>query len=111
MAFQVVLLLLVPYAVPLLMPTGRWLFAYAAAVAVLFILYFSIWLHAVTTTPTRTGLEGIGLAFVASATISTAVGTAVRTVTLFVKARSVVAAISILGAVILTVAVFVWANR
>jgi hypothetical protein len=92
------------------MPSARWLFAYAAAVAVLFILYFTIWFHAVTTTPTRTGLEGIGLAFVGFATISTAVGTVVRTVTLFVKARFVVAAISILGAVTLTVAVLVWAN-
>lgn len=111
MALQVVLLLLVPYAVPLLMPSWRWLLAYAVAVAVLFILYFTLWLHAVMTTPTRTGLEGIGLAFVASAAISTAVGTMVRTVTLFVKARSVVVTISILGAIMLTVAVLVWANR
>lgn len=111
MALQVVLLLLVPYAVPLLMPSWRWLLAYAVAVAVLFTLYFTLWFHAVMTTPTRTGLEGIGLAFVASATISTAAGTIVRTVTLLVKARSVVVTISILGAIILTVAVLVWANR
>jgi len=45
------------------------------------------------------------------AAISTAAGTMVRTVTLFVRARSVVGAISVLGAIILTVAVLVWANR
>jgi len=111
MALQVLLLLLVPYALPLLMPSWRWLLAYAVAVVLVVTLWFTIWFHAFMATPTRTGLEGIGLAFAASAAISTAAGTMVRTVTLFIKARSVVVAISILGAVLLTVAVLVWANR
>ena len=111
MALQVLLLLLVPYALPLLMPSWRWLLAYAVAVAVLFTVWFTIWFHAVMTAPTRTGLEGIGLAFAASAVISTAAGAMVRTVTLFVRARSVVVAISVLGAILLTVTVLVWANR
>jgi hypothetical protein len=111
MALQVVLLLLVPYALPLLMPSWRWLLAYAVAVAVLVTIWFTIWYHAVMTTPTRTGLEGIGLAFVLSAAISTAAGTIVRMVTLIVRARFVVVAISIFGAILLTVAILVWANR
>lgn len=106
MAFQIVLLLLVPYALPLLMP-WRWLLAYVIATAVLLTIYF----YGVMTTPTRTGLEGIGLGFAASAAISTAAGTMVRAVTLFVRARSVVVAISVLGAILLTVTVLVWANR
>ena len=105
MAFQILLLLLVPYALPLLMPSWRWLLAYAVAAAVL----LTIWFYGVMTTPTRTGLEVIGLAFAASAAISTAAGTMVRTVTLFVRARSVVVAISVLGAILLIVAVLVWA--
>jgi hypothetical protein len=111
MALQVVLLLLVPYALPLLMPSWRWLLAYAVAVAVLLTIWFTIWYHAVMTTPTRTGLEGIGLAFALSAAISTAAGTIVRMVTLIVRTRFVVVAISILGAILLTVAILVWANR
>src|SRR5882757_9115822 len=98
MALQVVLLLLVPYALPLLMPSWRWLLAYAVAVAVLLTIWFAIWYHAVMTTPTRTGLEGIGLVFAFIPAIATAAGTMVRAVTLMVKARFVVFAISILGA-------------
>ena len=91
------LLLLVPYALPLLMPSWRWLLAYAVAIAVLFSIWFIIWYHAVMTTPTRTGLEGIGLVLPISAAISTAAGTIVRTMTLTVRARFVVVAINILG--------------
>jgi hypothetical protein len=110
MFLQVVVLLLIPYALPLLMPSWRWLLAYAVAVTVLLTIWFTIWYHAVMTAPRLTGLEAIGLIpmFVA---IPTAAGTMVRTVTLFVRARSVVVAISVLGATILTVAVLVWANR
>jgi len=111
MALQVVLLLLVPYALPLLMPSWRWLLAYAIAVAFLLIILFTIWYYSLMANPTHTGLEGIGLAFAASAGISTAAGTMVRTVTLFVRARSVVVAISALGAILWTVIVLVWANR
>lgn len=111
MFLQVVVLLLVPYALPLLMPSWRWLLVYDVAVAVLLTIWFTLWYHAVMTTPTRTGLEGIGLVIPMCAAISTAAGTMVRTVTLFVRARSVVGAISVLGAIILTVAVLVWANR
>lgn len=111
MALQVVLLLLVPYALPLLMPSWRWLMAYAIAVALLVTLYCTTWYYAFMATPTRTGLEGIGVAFVLSVAISTAVGTIVRVVTLIVKARSAVIAISILGAILLPVSVLVWANR
>jgi hypothetical protein len=111
MALQVVLLLLVPYALPLLMPSWRWLLAYAVAVALLLTVWFTIWYYAVMATPTRTGLEGIGWAFALSAAISTAAGTIVRMVTLIVRVRSVVVAISILGAILLTVVVLVWANR
>ena len=87
MALQVLLLLLVPYALPLLMPSWRWLLAYAVAVAVLFTVWFTIWFHAVMTAPTRTGLEGIGLVFVALTAIPTAAGTVVRMVTLMVEER------------------------
>jgi hypothetical protein len=51
------------------------------------------------------------LAFALSAAISTAAGTIVRMVTLIVRTRFVVVAISILGAILLTVAILVWANR
>jgi hypothetical protein len=111
MVLQVVLLLLVPYALPLLMPSWRWLLAYAIAVALLVTLYFTAWSYALLATPTRTGLEGIGLAFALSAAASTAVGSIVRVATLVVKERSVVIGISILGAILLPVAVLVWANR
>ena len=111
MFLQVVVLLLIPYSLPLLMPTWRWLLAYAFAVAVLLTIVFTIWYHAVMTAPTRTGLEGIGLVIPISTAIPTAAGTIVRAVTLFVTARSVIVAISVLGAIILTVAVLVWANR
>jgi hypothetical protein len=111
MFLQVVILLLIPYALPLLMPSWRWLLAYAMAVAVFVAILLISWHHTVITSPTRTGLEGIGLVIPISAAISTAAGTMVRTVTLFVRARSVVVAISVLGAIILTVAVLVWANR
>jgi hypothetical protein len=111
MALQVVLLLLVPYALPLLMPSWRWLLAYAVAVAVLLTICFAIWYHTVMTAPTRTGLEGIGFAFVLPAAIATVAGTMVRMVTLIVRARFVVVAISILGAILLPAAILVWANR
>jgi hypothetical protein len=111
MALQVVLLLLVPYALPLLMPSWRWLLAYAVAVALPLTIWFAIWYHAVMTTPTRTGLEGIGLAFVLPSAIATAAGTMVRMVTLIVRARFAVVAISILGAILLPAAILVWANR
>ena len=111
MAFQVVLLLLVPYAVPLLMPSWRWLLAYAVAIAVLLALSFTVWFYAVMMSPTRTGLEGIGLVLPISAEISTAAGTIVRAMTLIARTRFVVVAINILGAILLTVCVLVWANR
>ena len=97
MALEVVLLLLVPYALPLAMPSWRWLLAYAFAVAILHGIWFAIWYQSVMTTPTRTGLEGIGLVFVALTAIPTAAGTVVRMVTLMVEER-LVAAINILGA-------------
>jgi hypothetical protein len=110
MALQVVLLLLVPYALPLLMPSWRWLLAYAVAVAVLLTIWFAIWYHAVMTTPMRTGLESIGFAFALPSAIATAAGTMVRMVTLIVRARFIVVAISILGAILLPAAILVWAN-
>jgi len=55
MFLQVVVLLLVPYALPLLMPSWRWLLVYDVAVAVLLTIWFTLWYHAVMTTPTRTG--------------------------------------------------------
>lgn len=111
MALQVVLLLLVPYALPLLMPSWRWLLAYAVAVAVLVTVWVAIWYYAVMTTPTRTGLEAIGLVFPVFAAIPTAAGTIVRMVTLIVRAHFVVVAINILGAILLVAAVLIWANR
>lgn len=111
MALQIVLLLLIPYALPLLMPSWRWLLAYAVAVALLLTIWFALWYHAVMTTPMRTGLEGIGLALVLPPAISTAAGSVVRMVTLTVKARFVAATISILGAILLPAAILVWANR
>jgi len=111
MALQVLLLLLIPYAMPLLMPSWRWLLVYAIVVALLVTVYFTTWYHALMATPTRTGLEGIGLAFVLSAAISTATGAIVRVVTLVVKKHSVVIGISVLGALLLPFAVLVWANR
>jgi hypothetical protein len=111
MALQVALLLLLPYALPLMMPSWRWLLAYAFGVALLVTVWFAIWYHSVTATPTRTGLEGIGLVLPLSAAISTAIGTIVRMVTLGVRERSFVVYISIFGAVLLTFAVLGWANR
>lgn len=93
------------------MPSWRWLLTYAVAVAVLLAVWLTIWYYAVITTPTRTGLEVIGLAFVLSAAISTAAGTIVRMITLIVRARFVAVPISILGAILLTISVLVWANR
>ena len=55
MFLQIVVLLLVPYALPLLMPSWPWLLAYDVAVAVLLTIWFTLWYHAVMTTPTRTG--------------------------------------------------------
>jgi hypothetical protein len=110
MALEVVLLLLVPYALPLLMPSWRWLLAYAFAVAILLGIWFAIWYQAVMTTPTRTGLEVIGLVFVLPLAISTAAGTIVRSVTLVMGERFVIA-ISILGAILPTAATLVWVYR
>lgn len=111
MALQVVLLLLVPYALPLLIPSWRGLLAYALAVALLIAVWAALWYYTVAMAPTRTGLEGIGLAFGLVAAISTAVGTIVRMVTLIVRARFFVATINIVSAALLVAAVLVWANR
>ena len=82
MVVEAVLLLLVPYALPLLMPSWRWLLGYAFAVAILLGVWFAIWYQAVMATPTRTGLEIIGVAFVPLIAVPTAAGTVVRMVTL-----------------------------
>jgi hypothetical protein len=107
MALQIALFL-VPYALPLLMPSWRWLLAYAVTVTLLVI---AIWYLTVTAPPTRTGLEGISLAIALSGAVSAAAGTIVRMVTLTVRARFVVVTVSIFGAILLTVTVLVWANR
>jgi hypothetical protein len=111
MALQILLLLLLPYSLPLLIPSWRWLLAYAAAVAALVAILFTIWYHAVMASPTRTGLEGIAMVLPMSAALSTAVGTMVRTITLMVRTRVVVVAIHILGAILLPTCVLFWANR
>jgi hypothetical protein len=87
MSPDALLLLLLPFALPLLMPSWRWLLVYATAVAVLVIIWFAIWYNAVMTTPTRTGLEAIGLAFVLFPAVATAAGTMVRLLTLLIRAR------------------------
>ena len=110
MFLQVVVLLLVPYALPLLMPSWRWLLAYAFAVAILHGIWFANWYQAVMTTPTRTGLEIIGVAFVPLIAVPTAAGTVVRMVTLMTRERFV-AAINILGAILLIAAVLVGIYR
>jgi hypothetical protein len=110
MAIEAVLLFLVPYALPLLMPSWRLLLVYAFAVAILLGIWFAIWYQAVMTTPTRTGLEVIGVAFVPLIAIPTAAGTVVRMVTLMVGERFV-AAINILGAILLTAAILVGVYR
>jgi hypothetical protein len=107
MALQIVLFL-VPYALALLMPSWKWLLAYAATVA---LLVAAIWYVTVTAPPTRTGLEGISLAIALSAAVSAAAGTIVRLVTFTARARLVVVTVSVLGAILLTVSVLVWANR
>jgi len=107
MALQIVLFL-VPYALPLLMPSWRWLLAYAATVT---LLVAAISYLTVTAPPTRTGLEGISLAIALSVAVSAAAGTIVRMVTLTVRARFIVITVSISGAILLTVTVLVWANR
>jgi len=56
MAIEAVLLLLVPYALPLLTPSWRWLLAYAFAIAILLGIWFAISYQAVMTATTRTGL-------------------------------------------------------
>jgi hypothetical protein len=107
MALQIVLFL-VPYALALLMPSWRWLLAYAAMVA---LLVTAVWYLTVTAPPTRTGLEGISLAIALSVAVSAAAGTIVRMVTLTLRARFVVVAVSLFGAILLTVTVLAWANR
>src|SRR5215831_17944404 len=89
---------LVPYVLAVAMPSWRWLLAYVVAAALL----LGVWFHGVMTTPYRTGLEVIGLAFVECAAISTASGTLVRAVTLLMKAhgRSGAVTVSILGTTI-----------
>ena len=106
MVVEAVLLLLVPYALPLLMPSWRWLLGYAFAVAILLGIWFAIWYQAVMATPTRTGLEIIGVVFVPLIAVPTAAGTVVRMVTLMTGERFV-AAINILGAILLT-CILVW---
>jgi hypothetical protein len=108
MGVEAVLLLLVPYTLPLLMPSWRWLLAYACTVAILLGIWFAISYQAVMTATTRTGLEGIGLVFIALPAIPTAVGTVVRMVTLMTGERFV-AAINILGAILPYGAFLVWA--
>jgi hypothetical protein len=110
MVVEAVLLLLVPYALPLLMPSWRWLLGYAFAVAILLGVWFAIWYQAVMATPTRTGLEIIGVAFVPLIAVPTAAGTVVRMVTLMTGERFV-AAINILGAILLIAAVLVGIYR
>ena len=61
-------------------------------------------------TPTRTGLEIIGVAFVPLIAVPTAAGTVVRMVTLMTGERFV-AAINILGAILLIAAVLVGIYR
>ena len=111
MVLQIALLLLLPYALPLLMPSWRLLLAYAVVVGGLLTIWFAIWYHGVTTAPTRTGLEVIGIAPALPIAIATAAGTMVRMVTLIVRARFAVVSISILGAILLPAAILVWANR
>ena len=108
MAVPIVVLLLVPYVPPLLMPTWRWLFAYAVVATVL----LAILSHGAMTQPTRTGLEVIAIVEVLCVAISTAAGTLARTITLFVRRRSAVVVINVLGAALpfATLAVFVWVN-
>ena len=110
MAIEAVLLLLVPYALPLLMPSWRWLLAYAFAAAIFLGIWFAIWYQSVTAAPTRTGLEVIGLIFVPLTAVPTAAGTVVRMVTL-VTGERFVAVINILGAILLTAAILVWIYR
>jgi len=109
MAIEAVLLLLVPYALPLLMPSWRWLLAYAFAAAILLGIWFAIWYQAFVAAPTRTGLEIIGVALVAIAAIATVAGTAVRMVT-FMTGKRFAAAINILGAILSYLAMLVWAS-
>jgi hypothetical protein len=110
MVQQIALVLLVPYSVPLLIPTWRWLLSYAVGVAILVAILFIAWYHAIIS-PTRTGLEGVGLVLPISAVLSTAAGTVVRTITLMMRARPAVIAIHALGAILLPACVIVWANR
>lgn len=107
MALQIVFFL-VPYALALLMPSWRWLLAYAATVA---LLVAAIWYVTVTAPPTRTGLEGISLAIALSAAVSAAAGTIVRMVTFAARSRFVVVTVSVLSAIILTIVALAWANR
>jgi ABC-type proline/glycine betaine transport system permease subunit len=110
MALQVALLLILPYALPLLMPSWRLLLAYAVAVGCLLITWFAIWYHAVSTAQTNTGLEAIGIALAIPIGIATAWGTMVRTVTLIVRKRIAVVTVSTLGGILLPTAILIWAN-
>jgi hypothetical protein len=107
MATQIVLFL-VPYALPMFMPSWRWLLGYAATVA---LLVAAVWYLTATAPPTRTGLKGISLAITLCATVSAAAGTIVRVVTFAIRASYIRLAVSILGAIVLTVTVLLWANR
>ena len=71
-------------------------------------IWFAITYQAVVTAPTRTGLEGIGLVFIALPALPTAAGTVMRMVTLMTGQRFV-AAINILGAILSIAVILVWA--
>jgi hypothetical protein len=87
MSPDAVLLFLVPFALPLLMPSWRWLLVYVSAVTVLLIIWFAIWYNAFITTQTRTGLEAIGLVYILVPAVTTAAGTTVRLLALLIRAR------------------------
>jgi hypothetical protein len=55
--------------------------------------------------------QGISLAITLTAAVSAAAGTIVRILTFAARSRFVVVAVSVLGAIILTVVVLAWANR
>jgi hypothetical protein len=110
MQVGIVFLFLAPYAAAVVMPSWRWLLAYAVVVGGV----LTVWFAGIATAPTRTGLEGIGLFYIVPIAVSTAAGTLIRTATLImvVRGRSGVVAVSAAGLTIpmgILGAIIVWA--
>jgi hypothetical protein len=82
--FITILLLFLPYAVAIVLPTWRSLFGYIITLGGLLVVQ-SV---AIVTAKTSTGLEALGFLFVLPPAVSLAVGAPIRAASLVVAART-----------------------